>query len=775
MAKKPAEIYTYFNTYANLLLELTPGQRGFTSDTKDLVWVDENSDVYFTPFNRKVTLSTDEYLDLVCKESICDKLNTNTIRNIDMPRDLYITELDAYELNTDFSSESIIGGMNELMNLVMGGSTTNYWYLDNSIPPYVELRPIDLLNVTHIYVTSGFKNLNTPDIIPLGEEIRGETFDVLFAGNAISILGALNYLVNEIDDIDNASALFYYDVDHWDKKIEAFAADLKTSVPIDFSLSNDDYLNFKYKFKLYSEATDKITFGVKSSDSPVYANLSLSIGTQNDNESNIENIYIHGTNIYLGNHITMNLNSIIVYDDVDFQTTKWEMFDWECEVIDTYRHMLFVYSDDGVDHKMRLGSKYGAVSASNYLDDLVLAANSVYIENPNYYYDLFDVISFSAYPGALYYGNDPGDPKIYTTSLGLSTIGMINWVDYYASGGYDIALRFNYWEVYFVEGYVNKIYFTSYYTPCTNFEMYFGTPPWAVSDDDRIHSFNVLAEHFYIQKSVGGTVWDLFDYVQGGVYPTVLYNILTETRLTGTALGVDIDGQLVWDSFIEDTMGSASDRFSCLVMDAWRLGFLEVSGSPELKHLRLEVIDPADISVCKLSIGTKSEESSTANWLPEINLRAKAIYVTDGVSNINLLTLSSGSGLSKTTRAYMSGSQSLNTTTETLVKYTSETYDDDSAHSTSTGKFTAVTAGIYIITASLNCTLAAAGTVHIRIYKNSTQMDTSAAYIDKAGTVYPAITTTLKLSVSDTVEIRAYQDSGYSSTIQTGGAFTITH
>jgi hypothetical protein len=117
--------------------------------------------------------------------------------------------------------------------------------------------------------------------------------------------------------------------------------------------------------------------------------------------------------------------------------------------------------------------------------------------------------------------------------------------------------------------------------------------------------------------------------------------------------------------------------------------------------------------------------------------------------------------------AKRSTSQVLNNLTETKIQFDSEDYDSGSDYDATTNyQFTAPTTGQYTISASGEVTLAAAGRAELRVYVNSTLKAVGDSSFESAGTVFPNVSLEYRLTASDTVEIRGWQNSGFAATIQ---------
>lgn len=120
-------------------------------------------------------------------------------------------------------------------------------------------------------------------------------------------------------------------------------------------------------------------------------------------------------------------------------------------------------------------------------------------------------------------------------------------------------------------------------------------------------------------------------------------------------------------------------------------------------------------------------------------------------------------------------SQTLNNLTETKIQFNSQLYDFGDNYDESTNyRFTAPKDGQYAISASGEITLAAAGRAQLRVYIGSTLRARADSSIESAGTVYPNVALSYRLSEGTTVEIRAWQNSGFTATIQaTDTSFSI--
>lgn len=148
-------------------------------------------------------------------------------------------------------------------------------------------------------------------------------------------------------------------------------------------------------------------------------------------------------------------------------------------------------------------------------------------------------------------------------------------------------------------------------------------------------------------------------------------------------------------------------------------------------------------------------EDSAASWAK------KKIALTD---------LLGGGGTVIGFEAYRTATQSLTTSVETVIQFNNVVNNDGSDFSTSTYKFTAAVNEWYILAASIDVTLAAAGACVMRLYKNSTLIALSGNYSPSSGTIAMSLATAVKPAVNDTFEIRIFQTSGFTATIQPTGS-----
>ena len=126
-------------------------------------------------------------------------------------------------------------------------------------------------------------------------------------------------------------------------------------------------------------------------------------------------------------------------------------------------------------------------------------------------------------------------------------------------------------------------------------------------------------------------------------------------------------------------------------------------------------------------------------------------------------------------QAYLSSNQSLNNTTETAIVFDSESWDDDTYHSTSSNqsRLTATTTGVYIVYANVQFDTDSTGDRYIRFLKGgATEM--ARVSIHAAGgslTTNLFLAAVMELTATNYVECYAYQASGGALNVS-GGEFT---
>lgn len=112
------------------------------------------------------------------------------------------------------------------------------------------------------------------------------------------------------------------------------------------------------------------------------------------------------------------------------------------------------------------------------------------------------------------------------------------------------------------------------------------------------------------------------------------------------------------------------------------------------------------------------------------------------------------------------GNQALASGLEVLIVVPDKVDDDGGDFNTSTYQFTAPTVGRYVFACSIEITIAASGIGECRIYRNSTRQAEASDQSNVASTVKPCVAVALKLDAGDTVEVRAWENTGFAATLQ---------
>ena len=130
-------------------------------------------------------------------------------------------------------------------------------------------------------------------------------------------------------------------------------------------------------------------------------------------------------------------------------------------------------------------------------------------------------------------------------------------------------------------------------------------------------------------------------------------------------------------------------------------------------------------------------------------------HVHGGVANISA-------------RVYSSSTYDLANASDTVILFNAERWDTDSIHSTSTntGRLTATTAGVYVITGNISFPPNSTGirAVHIKV-NGSDEIAYQGGSASSANATNTAIATIADLDADDYVELMAYQTSGGALTL----------
>ncbi len=197
--------------------------------------------------------------------------------------------------------------------------------------------------------------------------------------------------------------------------------------------------------------------------------------------------------------------------------------------------------------------------------------------------------------------------------------------------------------------------------------------------------------------------------------------------------------------------------------DEWQIG-LDDSNHSIMRFGHINSPMPVDTSLIFGERGTTATDNGA------IHLRAGAVYIenaTNGQTDLfSLIGGGGGSSVFAQFAAKKSGTQSMANGVEVVVDWQAEDYDDDSILNLSTNVATVVTGGMYVITSSVKCSVAAAGQIEVYLYINGTKYTTASGSIGTAGTMVANVAVPIRLSASDTIQIKSAQFSGFAGTMQ---------
>jgi hypothetical protein len=120
------------------------------------------------------------------------------------------------------------------------------------------------------------------------------------------------------------------------------------------------------------------------------------------------------------------------------------------------------------------------------------------------------------------------------------------------------------------------------------------------------------------------------------------------------------------------------------------------------------------------------------------------------------------------------GGPAISDSTETIVDFTSERYDTDSMHDNGTNpsRLTCVTAGVYRVTANAEWAVNITGIRRIEFLVNGTTVIASDQVGGLSGqAVRQTLVTDWKFAAGDYVQLRVYQTSGGSLTLQRAASY----
>lgn len=118
--------------------------------------------------------------------------------------------------------------------------------------------------------------------------------------------------------------------------------------------------------------------------------------------------------------------------------------------------------------------------------------------------------------------------------------------------------------------------------------------------------------------------------------------------------------------------------------------------------------------------------------------------------------------------ATLSSAQTLTNNIEATVLFNNEVLDNSNSYDTSTGVYTAATAGIYLVDASIAFPPNSTGNRIIKLQKNDTDNHAQVLPGVAANSAYLNLCCSIRVAVNDTLRIRAYQSSGGDLNISSG-------
>ena len=137
------------------------------------------------------------------------------------------------------------------------------------------------------------------------------------------------------------------------------------------------------------------------------------------------------------------------------------------------------------------------------------------------------------------------------------------------------------------------------------------------------------------------------------------------------------------------------------------------------------------------------------------------------MDDAGVLTLAKQSGA----QAYLGTAQDIPTTTWTLVNLDTVVYDIQSEFNTTTHRFTAKKAGLYLVVGSCGydkAQVVADTLVGQAIYKNGVEANSNYLHTAIASHVLFQVTTVISLAVNDYLELKVYHNFGITRTLRTG-------
>lgn len=202
-------------------------------------------------------------------------------------------------------------------------------------------------------------------------------------------------------------------------------------------------------------------------------------------------------------------------------------------------------------------------------------------------------------------------------------------------------------------------------------------------------------------------------------------------------------------------------------------GTTTLTGNLDVNDSSTAIRDSSDNELVKFA-----KTASAVNEITVTNAatgNAPTISTTGGDTNINLKLAGKGTGYPylyaiPSFAAIVASGQSISATTYTKANYATEEYDTCGNYDTTTSKFTAPITGIYTFSAGIaNTGTSVTGRTTFAV--NGTQ-NRQSAFISTAGYYNNNLTSDMKLTAGDTVEVQVYFVSGV--TTSTGAACFFT-
>lgn len=758
------ELYNIVDDTADILANLKNGQRALSSD--EYSWIVRNSigEYVFFPPNKKYTNGVGyEFLNAEFLDLTCSLLNTSGLNDPYLTVPLAISDLSNPSL-VGFTEASLVGCLNEVMSIATGG-LSNYWEQDG---------------ITVTPTTASIVKLNM-----INTDLEDSPLPIAEAGDTsiayTSLYKAINDLTTQVDLANEPRDILYYvNLGVGNERMKAE----DTLISFKRQLWSTDGSTIDSTYKRHMRISDYWAFDTDTNNNlfiRTLTNKSLNIGldcTEVKFSSTVNKFYIDAAftdvkyaykpaSLYYdatgSPYLTSNATHLDIITYLDFSTTTIYMkfAGWTLNKTSSTIGLL-VDSLSGLGKSLHLGSAITAVNANDFIDQITLSARLIYIQNNTDNFELFDLLSNLEYPDQLFYQGNPSYQRAYATLESVVFTGSLSHYSFkyeaYVDGvSRDTAHTIGDWCIA-LGGASAGSYYKDFYIIANNAidntdaYMVLGTPSNASTAAMVINSIRMFATHIYIQKTVGGTTWDLFDIVGGSIYPDKLYyqNNLAQIKASCIVTGIDINGEIDMQT---GTTDGADVRLA--KMKNWYFRYNTL-------NLALEASGSAS-----LYLGALRSISTYANFIPAVHLRAQQVFIENGNITLDLFTLASGtSGFGKGTRVYqLTSNITLNSGVELKVSYNTEVYDDDNCYTA--GTFTAKSAKIHAISGSARISVSAGGhsLLQIRLYKGSTCIAENTIEFQQAASLGIAVSSFVKLAINDTVEVRLYQNSGFAATI----------